>query len=159
MRATRAAAGVVLALALSSCGYSGLAFKEDSRVSILEPSDREEVRAPITLDWEATDLAPGTTFAVFIDRSPPPPGRSVAWLFRDDDTCDPDDGCPDAEFLADRDIFVTDETEIIIEGLSRQRDDDRRELHEATIVLIGPEGDRLGESAFIREFALEREAR
>ena len=156
-RGCRVALGMLIAVVLlPSCAVSGLSFREDTRVSIVAPTDRQEVRVPFTLDWTAGDLASGTTFAVFVDGAPPPPGHSVAWLFRDDDQCKNVQGCPDATFLADRDIFVTDQTKITIERLSRQRKDDRREIHEATIVLIGPDGDRLGESAFIREFTLDR---
>ena len=153
--------GAVLVLAcLPSCAINDLAFREDTRLSITSPSDREEVSLPMTLEWETTDDLPaGTTFAVFIDRSPPPPGRSVRWLFRDDDVCERDPTCPDEEFLADRHVYVTDETSVTIANVRRGRDDDRRELHEAAIVLIGRDGDRLGEAAFIREFAVEREDR
>lgn len=120
-------------------------------MAFVQPADREEVRTPIRFRWRAQDLPAGTTYAVFVDRSPQPPGKTVAWLFRDDESCQRDPSCPDAEFLAIRDVYLTDRPEITIERVRRRDEERRREIHVVTVVLLDADGRRMGESAFSRE--------
>ena len=50
------------------------------------------------------------------------------------------------------------DTELVIEQLPRAADEDRRERHRATIVLLDPSGKRIGESAFELAFDIDRKA-
>ncbi|MFP5326204.1 MAG: hypothetical protein ACLGHT_01835 [Acidimicrobiia bacterium] len=159
MRPATAARAALVALAVlgaSACSASGLAFRQDDRVRFVEPADREEVEEPVKFRWRAEGLPAGTTYAVFVDRSPQPPGKTVAWLFRDDKSCARIPECPDSEYLALRGIFLTDEEELTVSRL-RDLDDQSRQLHAVTVVLLDRQGRRLGESAFIREVQLRAE--
>ena len=148
---------LLLVLALSGCSVSGLAFREDDRVDIVEPGDRDEATLPLTIRWtsevEVDDGGP--YYAVFVDREPIRPGQSLRALA--DDACNQTDGCPDLAYLKDRFVFVTDELEVTIDALpqrggQRTSADDR---HEATLVLIDAEGRRRGEAAYTVEFTVE----
>lgn len=146
---------VVLAVSMSStpaCGFRGLSFVVDDRVDILAPKDRSTVSLPLRLRWESRDF--DGTYAVFLDRPPQPPGKTPAWLVRNDDSCRADQGCPDADYLAGRGIFTTDATELVIEQVPFRSDE--REFHEAVVVLLDERGRRLGESAFAVQFEVER---
>lgn len=156
-----------LCAALSGCVPQGLAFRVDERLVFRAPEDRSTVTLPVTLDWDIRDFdvtGPGGEpredagyFGVFVDTTPVPPGKSLAWVARDDTGCRADDGCPDAEYLEARGIYTTTETELVLEQLPRLgNDDDRRERHRATVVLLDAEGRRIGESAFEVLFDLER---
>jgi hypothetical protein len=142
---------------LSGCSLSGLNFREDTRVDVVAPTDRSQVALPLTVEWTVRDF--DGSFAVFVDRAPQPPGRSVAWLFRNDDGCIEESGCPDAAFLQLRGIYLTDEPRLVIDTIPQLTGDDVRERHEATVILLDEDGERSGESAFSVEFEIEREPR
>lgn len=154
----RVALVVALALLTSGCAVSGIAFRQDDRLSFVTPDDRAEVTLPLTVEWEVEDFEVGEgagSFAVFVDRAPQPPGKTLDWLARDDDSCRADDGCPDAEWFAERDVFPTTERSLTIERLPA-RADDRRELHEVTVVLLDEDGRRIGETGWSLEFQVQR---
>lgn len=154
----RVALVVAVALLTSGCAVSGIAFRQDDRLSFVTPDDRAEVTLPLTVEWEVEDFEVGDgagSFAVFVDRAPQPPGKTLDWLARDDDSCRADDGCPDAEWFAERDVFPTTERSLTIERLPA-RADDRRELHEVTVVLIDEDGRRIGETGWSLEFQVQR---
>jgi hypothetical protein len=154
--------------ALSGCVPQGLAFKIDDRLTFQSPEDRAEVTLPVTIEWDIRDFevtGPGGEvaedegyFAVFVDTSPMPPGEPLSWIARKDNSCRPADGCPDEEYLNARGIYTTTETELMIEQLPRSSDEDRRERHRATIVLLDASGSRIGESAFEIAFDIDRKA-
>lgn len=154
--------------ALSGCVPQGLAFRLDERLTFSAPEDRATVTLPVTIDWDIRDFEitePGGeprkdagSFAVFIDGSPMPPGKPLSWVARKDKSCRASDGCPDAEYLSARGIYATTETELTLEQLPRSGDEDRRERHRATIVLLDARGTRIGESAFEIAFDVDREA-
>jgi hypothetical protein len=158
----------VLCSVLSACVPQGLAFRVDERLTFVSPEDRSTVTLPVRLDWDIRDFEitpPGSGerrkdagyFAVFVDGSPMPPGEPLRWVARKDTSCRADDGCPDAEYLQGRGIYTTTETELVLEQLPRFGDDDRRERHRATIVLLDASGTRIGESAFEIAFDVDRE--
>jgi hypothetical protein len=167
-RPIRAALGLLMAVALSGCAVSGLSFRIDDRLQILRPADREEVSLPVTIEWDIDDFEvvkpdgsedPGRGyFGVFVDRAPQPPGETVEWFAKDDDSCRVEDGCPDKQYLADRGVHTTTETQFVVETLPPPPSDQvaRRELHEVTIVLLDGNGRRIGESAFTAEFEVQR---
>lgn len=154
---TRAAALVAVAVVLGGCSVSGLAFRDDDRVRIVEPDDRAEATLPVTIRWTAEDLdsdGGGPFFAVFVDRAPIAPGQSLSVLA--DETCENTPGCPDLAYFQDRHVYVTDDQEVTVEALparsgQRTAADDR---HEATIVVIDADGRRRGEAAYTVEFTV-----
>ena len=147
-----------LALLTSGCGVSGLAFRQDDRLSFVTPRDRSKVTLPVTVRWDARDFdVPGDgSFAVFVDRAPQPPGKSLAWLAHGDKTCRPADGCPNTTWYADRDVFTTTNTSFTIERLARQQDG-RREMHEVTVVLLDAAGRRIGETGWTLQLQVARD--
>ena len=116
---------LVLTSATAACVPDGLAFRVDERVTITAPDDDEEVTLPLTIDWDVEDF--DGSFAVFVDRAPIGPG----------------DELPESLPAG---VFATGDTEVALEALPSGSADDER--HTATIVLIGADGRRVGESAF-----------
>ena len=145
------AALLLLALA-PACGVDGLNFVQDDRVTITAPRDRAEVRLPVTIRWKAKDF--DGTYAVFVDRAPVPPGETLAWLARDDELSDQTPDCPNETWFADRDVYATSSPELTVDDLPDLVDDERRDFHEATVILLDEEGRRIGEAAFTVEFEL-----
>jgi hypothetical protein len=154
----------------SGCGVRGLNFKDDKRLSFVTPVDREEVRLPVTIEWTVRDFeATGPdgsarrdagSFGVYIDRTPQPPGEGQEWLVRNDPVCKRDErSCGTVDFLAQRDIHTTTDTTFVIERLPLPSGDAerRREFHDVTIVLLDGRGERIGESAFVRQFEVDRD--
>jgi hypothetical protein len=149
---------VLVAATLSGCGVRNLDFVQDDRVSITAPKDRATVRLPITLRWDVQDF--DGTYAVFVDRAPVPPGQDLRWLGRDDELCSSTPGCPNEAWLRDRDVYPTEATTLTLDEVPEPVDDrNRREFHEATVVLLDRSGRRVGESAFTVEFQVERDRR
>ena len=140
---------------LGGCGVNGLAFREDQRLSIAQPRDRQSVSLPVKVAWDVEGkLAQGAyTYGVVVDRTPPPPGKRLEWLFRDDGLCG-DAGCTDAAYRAQRGVFETEATSIVIAEMPSnvERRDDAD--HEATVFLIDADGRRVGESAWTVEFSV-----
>jgi hypothetical protein len=95
---------------------------------------------------------------VFVDQTPQPPGKTLAWVARKDRSCRKSDGCPDAEYLAARNIYSTSDTSITFEQLPRPSDEKKKERHNVTIVLLDAQGRRIGESAFYVEFTVKRKS-
>ena len=155
---TRVTRVLVLAVAVTlsaGCATSGLSFRQDERVSVVTPGDNERRALPLEISWEAHDY--DGYFAVFIDRSPMRPNQGLLALVPDDDPCRQRDVCPDAEWLADRHVYVTRETSLVVERLPDRRAGDRgSDRHELTIVFLDEDGTRRGEPAFVREFIVDR---
>lgn len=156
---SRLAVGPLLigALALPSCGVSGLSFVTDNRVRIVAPTENATVALPLRLTWSARDY--GGSFVVLFDRSPMRPNQTLRSLVPEDDPCRTQVDCPDAQWLSERNVYVTDETRLVVENLPDLRGDNDRakDRHDVTIVLLDEEGQRMGESAFTREFIVERD--
>ena len=157
-------------LVLTACVPQGLAFRVDDRLTITAPKDRAEVSLPLTVSWSIRDftiIGPGGTpagdqsgyFGVFVDQAPQPPGKPLSWVARKDRTCRASDGCPDAEYLAARHIFSTTDTHITFEQLPRPSGDNKqKERHSITVILLNPDGRRIGESAFQVDVSVNRKA-
>lgn len=157
--AARAAVLVVTALVLAvlpGCGVSDLNFVQDDRLSIVAPEDRAKVELPVTVRWKVEDF--DGSYAVFVDRAPVPPGRSLEWLARDDELCETTPDCPSTEWFHARQVYPTTDTELTLEKLPELTRDERRVFHEVTVVLIDENGERVGESAVTVEFEVERES-
>jgi hypothetical protein len=146
-----------------------LAFRVDDRLSITSPKARAEVTLPVTVSWTMRDfnitkdgLAGSTKqagyFAVFVDRAPQPPGKTLAWIARNDHTCRPSDGCPDDQYLAARGIYSTTDTHITFQQLPRSSNAHQKEQHSVTVILLDPSGKRIGESGQQVDFVVRRKA-
>ncbi len=165
----RVALVVALLFVLPSCGVSGLNFEQDERLTITAPDDRAEIRLPFTVTWDVTDFEvtgpdgagrdDAGYFGVYVDRAPQPPGKTQAWIVRDDPDCRQRPSCPDEAYLAQAHIYSTQERTFTTDRLPQPSSDAprRREFHEVTIVLLDGRGQRIGESAFIREFEVKRD--
>jgi hypothetical protein len=147
------------ALLVSGCRFSNVSFREDKRVEIVAPENRDTVRLPFEVRWTTKDFqitgADGEErddagyFAVLLDRSPMPPGEDLTYFARDDDTCRAP--CPDLRYLADRNIHVTQATTFRVDALADTRPVDRPSAdddHEITIILLNGKNERIGESAY-----------
>jgi hypothetical protein len=159
MRAVRVLVGVVVVAALGACRTDDIALRADDRLTIQRPTEMARVALPLTVRWKAhgirigKDLAgPGPFFAVFVDRPPVAAGTGLRTLI--DDECRATRGCPDLAWFAERNVYVTNEPEVIISSL---RDVSGARLgpdgsHRLTVVLIGADGLRLAEAAASVEF-------
>jgi hypothetical protein len=148
----------VLAVLAHGCAVTGIAFRQDDRLSFVSPADRDEVTLPVTVSWrvEDFDVPEDGSYAVFVDRAPQPPGHTLAWLARNDDSCRSADGCPDVSWFSQRDVFPTTDTELKIERLPASTDD-RREMHEVTVVLLDADGVRVGETGWTLHVQVARD--
>jgi hypothetical protein len=146
-----------LVVLTNGCAVRGIAFRQDDRLSFVTPGDRAEVTLPFTVAWKVDDfdVPRDGSYAVFVDRAPQPPGKTLEWLARDDDSCRTADGCPDATWFNERDVFPTTKTELTIDRLPA-RTDDRREVHEVTVVLLDRDGRRVGETGWTLEVQVAR---
>ncbi|MBA2609418.1 MAG: hypothetical protein H0U92_10790 [Actinobacteria bacterium] len=168
-RAARIAALAVVASALTlpACAVNGLAFKQDTRLSFAYPDQRDKVRLPLTVRWSVREfevtgptpnVRPGAGyFAVFVDRSPQPPGKTLGWFARNDRSCQRDPTCPDDQYFAERNVYAVNANEFTIEYLRPPNLGSKiREFHEITVALVDGEGRRLGETAYTVEFQVLR---
>lgn len=165
-RASRTAVALAAVLLSTACSPQDLLYRNDNRLSITAPEDRGMATLPVTLRWTISNFEitePGSPveedagyFAVFVDRPPVPPGKSLQWISRDDPDCRTSDGCPDEEYLTARGVYVTSDTQLTIGELAVDEDEDRRERHRATIVLLDGSGQRIGESAWDVLFEVDR---
>lgn len=150
MRIVRTAFAFVLALGVTGCAASP-AFVANDRIEIRQPVDLAVVGEPFLLDWTDDGAAPDH-YAIFVDRDPIGPGETIDSLA--DDACRQRDGCPDDQYLADRGIYLTSDTELLVPRLvplGGAGAADPRPIHRATIVLID-DGVRRGEAAWSIEF-------
>ncbi|HEX2040793.1 MAG TPA: hypothetical protein VHF47_13800 [Acidimicrobiales bacterium] len=154
MRRLIAVAAAVVVLG-SGCAARGLSFVQDDRVQDVRPRAGATVRLPLELTW-SSDF--DGRFGVFLDRAPMRPGRGLESLVPEDDPCRQEPTCPDAEWLSQRGVFVTDEPRLHLEVLPDRRKNNRsKDRHEAVIVLLDRDGVRVGESTFVTEFVVDRE--
>ncbi len=166
-RAHSAFALALLAI-LSGCGYgvSAMNFFNDHRVRVVAPEDGTEItRLPVEVRWEVRGFEitgrdgqrrnGAGYFAVFVDRSPIPPGTSLEWFARQDGSCG-QDACGKVENLAY--VYTTEEPSVTLEQLPAIQEKSGIEKHEVIIVLLDGTGRRIGESAFSVRFKFAREA-
>ena len=151
-------AALAAAFMLTGCGVHGLNFVKDTRVDIVTPHDRSKVVLPLTVRWRAHDFA--GTYAVFVDRSPQPPGHTLDWPFRNDLTCKSAGGkqlCASDGFLAAHGVHTTTDSSFAVVRVPRLTGNERsRQFHEITVVLLDAQGRRRGEGAWSVEFEVPK---
>ncbi|MFT5223539.1 MAG: hypothetical protein ACI867_001860 [Glaciecola sp.] len=143
MRGARLA---IVAALLAAQACSGLQFVDHDEVVFTFPPDRSTVALPVLIEWDAKEIATGQGFAVFIDRSPQPPGMTIDEAFDLDDR--------GGIVLSDRPELVLEQ--LAIRGGVPERDRDR---HELTVVILDGEGRRVGEFADVLELLVDRSRR
>jgi hypothetical protein len=164
-----------LALATTGCTkFSDLQFQIDHYVKFTAPEARSKTTLPLTLQWQVDGfrVAPPNDeehyeppsknagyFALFVDRAPIKPGQTLAAVAGDDTSCVPSAGCPDREYLRDRQVYVTTDLRYTLRQVFTIEDNnDDWQLHDVTIILLDTDGHRIGEHAYYREFKLKRES-
>jgi len=160
-RTVRLCLVVATLAALTGCGVSGLSFAQDKRVDIVHPDDRKTISLPLTVEWTVKNFAVGDgqgSFGVFLDRAPQPSGRALSWPFRGDRSCKGTGAalCAQPDFLAQHSVYQTTLRSFRIEQVSRISGSSTRQ-HELTIVLLGPDGKRVGEGAWSLLFKVKGE--
>lgn len=158
-----AAVGLVGAVMVSGCDWSTMAFVQDHRVQIITPADRSTVALPVTIRWQVDgfritgrngDASPDAGyFAIFVDRPPMPPGKTLEWMAQQEDSCG-DSACGSVKNLAD--VYSTKKTAHKLTRLPATGEGKAVERHEAVIVLLDGQGQRISESAFYVRFNFER---
>lgn len=158
--------GVVLASVVGSCAVGDLQFRNDHRLDFAAPDAREHVELPLTVRWTMEDFdlvgLDGSSsddrgvFAVFVDRAPMAVGEDLEWVARDVPDCDASTACPTPEQLAERDVYVTTDTELTIERLPEASGRVGDEQHFVNVVLLDGTGRRIGESAWYLPFTTDR---
>ena len=146
-------------LALEGCAIHGLSLRQDDRISVTRPLGRPSIDLPVTVAWKVHDFVVGPdrgSFALFVDRTPPPAGKTIGWLFRNADDCPSKRECSDAAYLAQHDIFRTMRTSFVVDRVTTGGRD-RGRFHDVTIVLLDEQGRRLGEGAWSVQFAVRGE--
>ena len=162
-------AGVmVLALLATGCDVSTYAFKVDESIDIVEPKARAEIDLPVSIRW-TDSRAPGTRrvapqdptaeyYAVFVDRAALAPGRRLSSLVDRRERCQPRQGCPTAEQLADLRTYLDAGQSLVLDFITDRRASSRgdsKDVHEVTLVRM--RGDRrIGETAFLQTFFVRR---
>jgi len=156
---------VGVALLASSCAH-GLAFSQDRRLTIIAPRGHGKVRLPFTVRWTMRDFRvtgpdggsdpDSGYFAVFLDRTPIPPGKPLSWIARDDRRCKLIPGCPDETYFETRHVYATTQTQLSFGLLPDLQAVGGHETHEVTIVLLDGSGRRIGENAWYASFRYDR---
>jgi hypothetical protein len=148
---------LVLALALTACA-NNLNFRADHRLHWQTPAARKLVSAPFTLAWRF-DGTPPAAFAIFVDRTPIKPGQTLKAVAGGDQTCKAEPTCPDATYLAERQVYMTTTMSLALaQVLPLSSDREGTQLHQATVVVLDASGHRIGESAWTRQFKMRRVA-
>ena len=144
------------ALVLTSCSVSNHNVFNDHRLHFVAPPSRAHVSVPVTLKWTMRDF-PSGSFAIFVDRSPVSPGQTLKAVADRDTSCRRTPGCPDASYLADRQIYTTSGDGYVLDRVADLADNrEKQQLHEVTVVLLDTAGRRIGESAWYLDFWLPR---
>lgn len=141
---------------LSGCSdYTALAYHQDRSLHFTAPPARTLVKVPFTLRWEQP-ASPATSYAVFIDRAPVRPGHSLRDVAGKDEACKKNPACPDAQYLADRGVYVTTDSELTLTSVAPLTSQESIQLHDAVVVMLDARGRRIGESGWRLEFKLRK---
>ena len=163
--------GGLLVLAAAGCGIAhpqDLNFSVDKRLQFQSPPARALVGTPVTVRWtmagfrvEPAGSAPASAdagyFAVFVDRAPIRPGQTMRAVATGDEVCLHQKGCPDAAYLAARQIYTTTATAVTLPQIPPLSGNVQRiQYHSVTVVLMDTTGHRIGESAWELDLRLRR---
>jgi len=165
-RRARCALLLVAVLLASGCALQQLQFRIDHRVHIDSPRDRSRVNVPLKVSWSYRDFTVtgpdgghdphSGYFGVFVDQAPIPVGKNLRWVAHGDRSCLPSQGCPNAQYLANRYVYTTTQPSLVLSQLPQLLAQQGIEHHEITVVLLDGSGDRLLESAWFVDFTYRR---
>jgi len=145
------ALGLVLCAGLSGCAFSGIDLVQDRSVTIKTPADQASVSLPLRITWTGS-LAPGQTFAVFVDERTLQPGQTLRSLAQHDPACLATPGCPGASWLSGHGIYLTRSHALTLSYLANLATvPGSRNAHTFTIIKVA-DGRRVGEGAWYRQF-------
>jgi hypothetical protein len=151
--------GLIAALAAGGCAHAPL-FVANKSLRIASPKPMAVVAAPVQVSWQTAELpARATQFLVFVDTPPIHPGQSLRALASGDPSCVPKAGCPNAEYLAARDIFLTSRHSVsipFVAALSGLEGHDALAIHQLTVILLDARGARVGEYAYTMQFRVRQ---
>ncbi|MHB8464969.1 MAG: hypothetical protein ACYDH6_20310 [Acidimicrobiales bacterium] len=151
MSLRRTGCALLACLGAVACAGHPLSFRRAAQITILSPSMESVVQVPVMLRW-ASSLPRGTVYAVFVDRAPIQPGRTLKSLALNDSTCDPNPHCPDTLYLTQHDTFVTKSTQLSLGPLPFLGNHDRLNVHDATIIVLDASGRRRDEASYSVRF-------
>ena len=176
-RSLATALAVLCVLACSGCvDLDEMQFVKDHRLEFQSPDDYELVELPLEVSWTMDDFEvlpkpekgakrskvedPAPTedagyFAVFVDRSPIKPGRTLADVGDGDPLCEDNPSCPDRAYLEAEGVYTTRKPSVTLELVKALSSKERIQLHQVTVILLDSEGRRIGEHAWFRQFKLE----
>ena len=171
-RASRSApvlATAALLLTLTGCALAhpgSLQWRVDKRLHFLSPAARAKVGQPVTITWRMDNfhiapLGSGPSskntgyFAIFIDRSPMKPGKSLNAINKHDAACVDAAVCTTKDYLARKQVYTTTKDEFTVQDVSDILSNKlSTQFHTATLVLLNTAGLRIGESAWTIEFRM-----
>jgi len=151
---------VVLSPGLGACAFQVSGFRLDQRLTFIAPHNYQVVSLPVTISWEIRDFTPTARrssvptpgagyFALFVDQTPIAPGQTMDAVAAGDNTCDIHMGCPNAQYLAEHQIYTTAKTSFSLQQVATLPNDPyKQQLHQVTIVLLNATGHRIGQSSW-----------
>ena len=159
---------VVLAIAAPACGFTRtdapVSFKADHRLSFESPDQEDEVHIPVELEWKVKDfpLENGNRFAVFIDKPPVGPKRTVRIrLCTEGEKLPPQPGSDRRKICEDdlKRIYFSSTTSLSIKCFDPRFDAPKRErdTHTATVVLVDGKDRRVGQAATTVRFRVDED--
>jgi hypothetical protein len=143
-----------LAIALVATSACGGSFKADTSVNITSPTVLSTVKVPFTATWAST-AGPSTRYAVFLDKTPIPPGQTMRDLA--DTGCKRVPGCyPSATLLAGQGVYLTSQPQLQVQTLPTAvglTGHENPPIHTLTIILFSGTGastmgHRIGDAAW-----------
>lgn len=148
---------VVTALVLlGGCGGVDRAFRQENAMRITAPRSSAKLTLPLTVTWSTKDdAAAGRRYAVFVDRSPMPPGKTLEWLARDDDACRTSTSCPDEAWLNDHAVYTASSRQVTVRAVPSSVLGDRSRSdggHRLVVVELDRDGRRVSEQVATRLF-------
>jgi hypothetical protein len=156
---------LAIAITLAGCGITRtdapISFKADHRLSFESPDQEDDVHIPVHLDWKVKDfsLRDGNHFAVFIDKAPVGPDRTVRIRL-----CTEGEKLP-AQLGSDRTIckdevqriLLTEKTALTLKCFQPRFDAPKRQrnTHTATVVLLDRNDQRIGQASTTVRFHVD----
>ena len=155
---TKAAVSLLVVLAVTMFGGAacGGSLVADRSVHLTAPAALSTVTAPFTASWTSSEKSTHQ-YAVFVDRLPIRPGRTLRDVALDQ--CKRRPSCyPDSNYLSGLGIYLTSDKSVTIPTLKVQvglAATEHPSFHNLTVVLFsgkGTAGHRVGEAAWEVEF-------
>ena len=153
----RVITAVLLVAAVAGCAnYRDLAFSKDDSIRFVSPKPLTLVKLPMTLRWAVRGSPRAASYAVFVDKAPVKPGRTLRDVVRHDDACKAAGSCLDAQSLASRGVYLTADTSLQLTAVATLASHQTVQVHDAILILLDAAGRRIGEAAWDVQFKLRR---